>query len=213
MSKNKFILGLVGLLSACATGSSGSYSGSRSIDWSSETSFRETSKPSGPGYVDLSKDKETRHKEKSEIGQFISDKLKGECDKVEYYLIEATKKDYNGRTMRDSQGNAIVEDEKLAIRCYEKDSGKDWPIWGVSLDTVCRSVFATSYFWKTPIRLKDIITVETSNGDVISTNDLKNKVAEVVSTAIGMYAPNNLQTCQDYANFIKTQIGPGGDGI
>lgn len=147
---------------------------------------------------------------KMKVGHYLARLLnegQSEC-KVEVTPFPVTKKDDSGNAVKDSSGNYIIDHSELLIRCYKGDWPNKWVYWGINLDQMCRPFITKERFG--PIRLEDLITVETGSGAIITLPDIKTKVADTVTRAFSQYIVSNGNDCLDYQEFVQKYIGPGG---
>lgn len=213
MSGKRLVLGLVGLISALAINSKAD---TIHREYSPQTGKLEITEIPNPEALKKSTDQRILGQQIIAIGNYLEELLKAneQCDKAQFYLYEHSVKDENGQKVLDENQRSKVASVDLLIGCYEGEPGNYRQKWRINLDTMCRAVLRTDTFWKTPIRLKDILQIEDMNGNALSTNDnLKNKVADTLAAVFGMYLQNNITSCQDYRDFVKSQLGAGNDGI
>ena len=149
-------------------------------------------------------------KAKMKVGNYLASLLnegQSECT-VKAFPFPVTKKDDSGNAVKDSSGNYIIDHSELLIRCYKGNLQDEWVYWGINLDQMCRPFITKKRLG--PIRLEDLITVETGSGAIITLPDLKTKVVDTVTRAFSQYIVSNGNDCLDYQEFVQKYIGPGG---
>ena len=179
---SKILLGSAALLIAagCATTHGESYRGGP---------VGTTNLAGGVDSLRRSNDPQVAEKQRERIGKFTAKHLESGCEKVEHYIKD------NGH---------------LVIRCYNKDKGQYWGVFGVDIDEGCRAV-STKTTLLSFIPLEDLVTVEDKSGQAATSPNLKGYDAQVLTELFGKYIDvNNEKICIDYRLWKQMYDSPGG---
>jgi hypothetical protein len=124
----------------------------------------------------------------------------GEYDKVEGYAFERTIKD------KETGEKTVIYD--LLIRAYEKTKDGYWPVWGINVDCMCRSVMEEKNFLF--IHWSDVLRSYNCVGSVNNTESLKHRTAEKIEKLLSEHIGENAGACENWIEYIKQTHGPTG---
>lgn len=197
---NKYVLGLVRIISACAINA---YAKTKYIEYNPKGGLIETNVLNYGGkcpcysiITGRKKAIQTQEQEKIIVKSYLKNLLeeKGVCNKAEYFLLGFRKKDESGNPIQDKEGNNIIIREELILGCFKGEPGKYSPVWRINLDNMCHvSLYS---------QRENKVLVASSEGSYIIIDAMEVDIAKNLVETLNMYIPNNYKICKDYNNFL-----------